>query len=159
MEVITKSAQETYQLGQDLGNKLKGGEILALEGDLGSGKTTFAQGLAKGLGINQQIISPTFIIVREYPTRLGRNFYHIDLYRLEENIENEFKNLGISDLAGRDNNILAIEWAQKAKTLLPENAIWIKFKEIGENKRKINYPAGKFVSQAGYSARKITIKQ
>ena len=84
-------------MGREIGAKLKGGEVLALRGDLGAGKTTFIQGLAKGLGIRKTIVSPTFIIVRRYPVSDGRQFYHVDLYRLEEGIGKELENLGLTD--------------------------------------------------------------
>jgi tRNA threonylcarbamoyladenosine biosynthesis protein TsaE len=132
MDTITKSTTETQNLGKKFGLSLKGGEVLALCGDLGSGKTTFLQGLAKGLNISQRIISPTFIIMRNY-----KNFYHVDLYRLETNIKEELNNLGITDLWEKDKNIFAIEWAQKAKNFLPKNTIWIDFEVVGENERKI----------------------
>ena len=67
MEIITKSAEETQGLGFKIGSHLKGGEIIALKGELGAGKTTFVQGLAKGLGLTSRIVSPTFIIMRDYP--------------------------------------------------------------------------------------------
>ncbi len=133
MEVITKSAYETKELGKKLAASLKGGEILALSGELGSGKTTFVQGFAEGLGVKARIISPTFILMRKY----GKNFYHIDLYRLQENIENEVKNLGIEDVWSNPRNIVVIEWAEKIRNLIPKSAIWIKFENLGENERKL----------------------
>lgn len=141
MEIITKSAQETKDLGKKIGadlvNKSKSESvILALTGDLGSGKTTFVQGLAKGLGTKQRIISPTFILMRKYD--LGfKNFHHIDLYRLEENVEIEVRNLGIEEIWSNPENIIAIEWAEKIKDMLPKHATWIKFENLGEDERKI----------------------
>ncbi len=136
MEVLTKSAKETKALGKKIAANLKGGAILALTGELGSGKTTFAQGLAKGLGIKQRIISPTFILVRKYDLE-SKNFYHIDLYRLETEIEREVRNLGIEEIWDDSENIVVIEWAEKIKKMIPENATWIEFKNLGENERKI----------------------
>lgn len=133
METITKSASETQKLGQEVGASLKGGEVLALEGDLGSGKTTFIQGLAKVLGIDR-IISPTFILMRSYPKA---RLYHLDLYRLEKNIEAEFNNLGVKEFLGKAPNIVVLEWAEKVKELLPQNTIWIKFEVVDDNSRKI----------------------
>ncbi len=136
MEILTKSAKETKALGKKIAANLKGGAILALTGELGSGKTTFAQGLAKGLGIKQRIISPTFILVRKYD--LGfKNFYHIDFYRLETGIEKEVRNLGIEEIWDDPRNIVVIEWAEKIKKMIPKNATWIEFKNLGENERKI----------------------
>jgi len=115
--------------------------ILALTGELGSGKTTFVQGVARGLGIKSRIISPTFILVRNYEVRSQkyevRNFYHIDLYRLEKNIEFEVRNLGIKDIWSDPENIVAIEWAEKIEKMIPKSAKWIRFENLGENKRKI----------------------
>ncbi len=136
MEVLTKSAKETKALGKKIADNLKGGAILALTGELGSGKTTFTQGLAKGLGIKQRVISPTFILVRKY--NLGsKNFYHIDLYRLETEIEREVRNLGIEEIWDDPRNIVVIEWAEKIKKMIPENATWIEFEDLGGNERKI----------------------
>lgn len=114
---------------------------MALSGNLGSGKTTFIQGLAKCLGVKQRIISPTFILMREYECGgvggHGGRLYHIDLYRLENNMEQELRNLGIEEIWGRGENVVAIEWAEKVKRLLPVNAVWIKFENLGDDRRKI----------------------
>ena len=112
--------------------------MVALSGELGSGKTTFTQGFAEGLGITSRILSPTFILMRFYELEgWGRSFYHIDLYRLEAGIREEMANLGIFDIFGDPNNIVLIEWAEKAEGLLPENTVWVKFDRINENERKI----------------------
>lgn len=137
METITQNAGETQELGRKIGSDLKGGETLALVGDLGSGKTTFIQGLAEGLGAKTRIISPTFILMRTYELPEEKAFYHIDLYRIEHNLESEIGNLGIPDIWGKKDNIVAIEWAEKIKDLLPKNVAWIKFEDLGEEKRKI----------------------
>lgn len=140
MEIITKSAAETYQLGRKMGLSLKGGEVLALSGDLGSGKTTFIQGLASAFGI-KKIISPTFILMRTYPsTTLRANgplmFYHLDLYRLEGNVDGQLRDLGVEELWSDPQNIVVIEWADKAGNL-PQNTKWVSFKHTGEDNRKI----------------------
>lgn len=142
METITKSASETQELGRKIGSSLKGGEILALTGDLGSGKTTFIQGLAQGLEIKGRIISPTFILMRTYELPEEKAFYHIDLYRLENSLEFEIENLGIPDIWRKEDNIVAIEWAEKIKKYLPKNATWIKFENLGEEKRRISIGSG-----------------
>ena len=81
MEVITKSAGETKEVGRKFSADLTAGDVVGLTGELGSGKTTFIQGVAEGLGVSARVNSPTFIIMREY----GK-LYHVDLYRLEENL-------------------------------------------------------------------------
>ena len=136
MEFITKSALETKSLGKEVASKLEGGVVFALSGELGSGKTTFVQGFAEGLGIKARIISPTFILMRKYGVE-DKDFYHIDLYRLEGNIENEVINLGLGDLWEKPENIVVIEWAEKIKNMIPKSAKWIKFENLGGDKRKI----------------------
>lgn len=141
MEIITHSSLETQNIAKDIGQKLKGGEILALVGGLGAGKTTFVQGLALGLGITQRIISPTFILVRRYQMyqryQKPMYFYHVDLYRLEHDIEKEVINLGLPDILGKKDAIVVIEWAEKIKNILPNTAKWITFAVPNENTRGI----------------------
>ncbi len=125
--------------------------VVALSGDLGSGKTTFLQGFAKSLGINQRILSPTFILMRQYDIKLKAKsslragpeaklkvFYHIDLYRLENSVEKELVNLGFNEITSDPSNIIAIEWAEKAEDVYSKDTIWIKFESKGENMRKIS---------------------
>ena len=131
-------------MGRKIAAELKGGSILALTGELGSGKTTFVQGFAKGLGLKTRIISPTFILMRLYrvaPTTnhqsLVTSFYHVDLYRFEKNAEREVVNLGLTDLWEQKENIVVIEWAEKIRGLIPMGSTWIKFEVLDENRRKI----------------------
>lgn len=131
---ITDDYTETQKVAADFAKELKGGETLALYGELGSGKTTFVQGLAKGLGIKRRIISPTFIIVRTYKISI-KYFYHIDLYRIE-NVR-EVRSLGLEEIMNDQNSIVAIEWAEKMGDLLPKERIDIHFKYVDESKRKI----------------------
>ena len=139
MEFITKSARETQKLGRKVAADLvkKTPTIVALTGNLGSGKTTFVQGFARGLGIGKKIISPTFILMRTYRAKRRRMLYHLDLYRLESNFEEEIENLGVKDIWKERKNILVIEWAEKIKDLLPKDAIWIKFEYFIDGQRKI----------------------
>jgi len=140
--IITISFEETQELGKSFAKTLKGGEVLALYGDLGSGKTTFMQGLAKGLGIEKKIISPTFIIMRTYRREAAqeiriRNLYHIDLYRI--NGEQDVEGLGLLELLGQPENIVAIEWPDKIENMLPEKRINIYFEYAGDDKRKVQF--------------------
>lgn len=136
---FSKSAEETQKVAEEFSKNLKGGEVLALIGNLGSGKTTFLQGLASGLGIKKRILSPSFIIIRSQPIH-NRNplttFYHADLYRLEGKID--IKDLGLSEIFGDPTSIVAVEWAEKIKDQLPKETIFINFEYIDENTRKIN---------------------
>ena len=147
---ISKSPEETINYALDFASHLQGGEVLALHGDLGSGKTTFTKGLAEGLKINDIITSPTFVILKEYAFRhailrpkdnlvgcrnMVRRFIHIDAYRAES-IE-DIKSVGIEDYLDRSDVVLVIEWAEKIKDILPENVINIYFSQGKENERKI----------------------
>jgi len=137
MEIITQNAQETQKLGEKIGRDLNSGKIsskiLCLYGDLGSGKTTFLQGLAKGLGIKRRVVSPTFVFMKQYKP----SFYHVDLYRV--NNVKEAKGLGLEELFNDSQSIVALEWAERIKEILPKKRIDIYFDYISENQRKINF--------------------
>lgn len=136
MEKITTagSAAETQELGRKIGGKLRSGDVIALYGDLGSGKTTFVQGIAQGLGITNFVTSPSFVIVNEYPVPSGTALYHIDMYRLSG--DQEIGELGIEDLM-RNDSIVVIEWAERAEHFLPGGCKKIYFEFISENERRI----------------------
>jgi tRNA threonylcarbamoyladenosine biosynthesis protein TsaE len=141
---ISHSANETLKLGQLLAKDLYGGEVLALIGDLGSGKTILTKGLAKGLGIKKIVNSPTFVLMKIYKIKnlksrkmtrgssqdlLGlkiRNFIHIDAYRLTAG--KDLVDIGIEDWLNKKNTVVIIEWADRVKDILPKKAITIKIK-------------------------------
>ena len=114
---------------KQIAKSIKGGEIFALIGPLGSGKTTFAQSLGKELKIRQKITSPTFILLQAFPFKLKHKkevwFYHLDLYRTK--IFKEVKALGLLEVWGRPDTVMLIEWADKIKKHLPEKSTIIKF--------------------------------
>jgi tRNA threonylcarbamoyladenosine biosynthesis protein TsaE len=144
--VITKSPAQTEKLGKILAKevlKMKRGIVLALEGDLGGGKTTFLKGFARGLKIKEKILSPTFILMRrfEIKNRKIKNFYHFDCYRIEN--EKEILNLGFKKIISLPKNLVAVEWAEKIRKILPKNVFLIKFKILGEKKREISLGYGK----------------
>ena len=128
--IITKSFEETQQLGMDFAKTLKPGDVVCLHGDLGSGKTTFVQGVAKGLGNTKQIISPTFIIMRTY-----KNMYHIDLYRIEN--ENDINGIGLLDLIKEQDRVILIEWPEKIEHLLPTKRKNLFFEYVDDKRRTI----------------------
>lgn len=134
MEYITKSPTETKELGKKLAANLTS-NVWALSGDLGAGKTTFVQGFAEGLRIKNRIISPTFILMRHYDGPIS--FYHVDLYRLENDVVSEVENLGLTDIWHDPENIILIEWAEKIKNHLPKNTTWVNFEVVDTDERKI----------------------
>lgn len=140
--MVTNSAQETQELGEKIAADLKPGSaswrILALYGELGSGKTTFIQGLARGLGIKKRIISPTFIFIRQYPISPkldAKILYHVDLYRIEET--SGARGLGLKEIFADKEGIIVIEWADRIKKILPKKRTDIHFEYLGENQRRI----------------------
>lgn len=131
---ISDSPQETYNFGKFLGENLQPGDLVALFGELGAGKTCLTQGIARGLGVPEEyrVTSPTFTIINEYPGRL--TLYHLDMYRLS----------GVRDLdeidyddCFNDRGVVVMEWAEKIKEVLPEGALFILLTYINENRRKI----------------------
>lgn len=131
---ITNSREETLLLGEKLAQTLDLGKRIFFYGNLGGGKTTFIQGMAKGLGIKRRIISPTFIILRHYLLEKG-NFYHIDLYRTQSNMD--LLGIGIDEILKDKDNIIAVEWSEKITDFLPEKRIEVHLKYLAENKREI----------------------
>ncbi len=131
----TKSPTETKALGKKIGKKLSGGEVIALIGELGVGKTCLTQGLALGLGVNprEYVTSPSFTLINEYQGRLP--LYHIDLFRLKD--RGEVEELGYEEyFYGK--GVTVIEWAEKAESLLPEEYLSIKLISLSENQRQIS---------------------
>ena len=125
---------ETIRLGERLGRSLRKGDALSLEGELGSGKTTFVKGLAKGLGIkvdSSEVVSPTFVFIKEYPCRIP--LFHLDLYRLDE--------IKPSDRAlieeCFEDGASAVEWGDKAPDLLPKSRLRVEFRHAGPELRQI----------------------
>ena len=128
-EILTSSEDETAAAGARLGESLQPGAVLLLYGNLGAGKTAFVRGLARGLGgQDDEVTSPTFTIVQEYPGRV--TLYHVDLYRLEER---EVDDLGLEELVLGD-GVVAIEWADRW-TGRPEDACEVWIEDAGEDRR------------------------
>jgi len=135
--VISSSVDETIAIGRRLGSQLKGGEVIAVCGLLGSGKTHLIKGIAAGAGAekaDKSVTSPTFVIVNEYTGRL--DIYHIDAYRL--NSISEFEKLGFDDFC-HPQSVVLIEWADKIEAALKRiNYIRVQLSHAGETKRKIH---------------------
>lgn len=127
---ISKSVEDTYALARKIAERLKGGEVILLNGNLGAGKTTFTKGLAKALGIDEVVTSPTFTFMKEYKGRLS--LYHFDMYRAED--EDELYELGLSDYLYMD-GVCVIEW-NKFESV--PNPIVIDVKTTGEEEREFD---------------------
>ncbi len=126
MTIITNSSEETKNFGQEFAESLQGGDIVLLYGNLGAGKTTFVKGLAAGLGISEEILSPTFSVMNIYAIPQNKkiaaqNLIHIDTYRLETAAE--LINIGILDYLGKPDTICIIEWPEKMMELLPSKQV------------------------------------
>jgi len=142
---LTTTPWQTKKLGEILAREVlktesqKRALVINLEGDLGGGKTTFLQGFAKGLGIKEKILSPTFIIMRKFkiqnPKSKFGNFYHVDCYRIEK--PKEILDLGFKGIVSGSRNIVAIEWADRIRKIIPKGALSLQFEFINKNKRKI----------------------
>ena len=148
VEVISNSAQETRELGTRLGRVLKAGDVLALSGPLGSGKTVFVQGLAAGLGTDRGVLvtSPSFVILHEYPGPAP--LYHFDFYRLRK--EREVRELGYKEYFDGE-GVCAVEWADKFEGLFGEDAIWVAFLTENENIRRIKFRPGPGIIKGRWS--------
>ena len=134
IEIISHSAKQTMEIARLLGGQLREGDILALSGELGSGKTCFTGGIARGLGVSEsyQITSPTFTLINEYPARC--DLYHFDVYRL--NGYSEFEDLGYEEYFSRG-GVVVIEWAEKIAPVLPVDTFFVSFEYVDENIRNI----------------------
>jgi tRNA threonylcarbamoyladenosine biosynthesis protein TsaE len=133
-QITTHSVKETRKLGKNIGACLRTELVLALIGDLGSGKTSFVQGLAEGLGVpdDYYITSPSYTMINEYPGRLP--LFHVDLYRLEEPVD--FEDIGLYDILG-DNYVVAMEWADRIPQALLPDHVKITFEISGDQSRKV----------------------
>ncbi|MFA6105226.1 MAG: tRNA (adenosine(37)-N6)-threonylcarbamoyltransferase complex ATPase subunit type 1 TsaE [Patescibacteria group bacterium] len=140
MKIIVKNEKETISEGIKFSSLLTGGMILCLHGELGSGKTTFTKGLAKGLGINIEIKSPTFTLMNIYKisNKKIKTLIHIDTYRLKN--EHELIEIGAEDYLGNPDTITIIEWPEKIKTLLiKKNVADIYFSHTANGFREITF--------------------
>jgi tRNA threonylcarbamoyladenosine biosynthesis protein TsaE len=117
-DILSESSEATFRKGQELAAALKPGSVVALSGDLGSGKTVLVQGICSGLGVSGVVTSPTFTLIQEYTGRIP--VYHFDFYRL--NALREIEDLGLSDYFESE-GISLIEWAERAGALLPNDKI------------------------------------
>ncbi len=137
MEKVVRSEKEMNRIGKNIAANLKGGDIVALHGDLGAGKTTLTKGIAAGLGVMQDITSPTFTLLNVYQ---GGKYQvvHIDTYRLKD--EKELTAIGAEDFIGAADTVCIIEWPEKISTLLAgHDSIDVALDHVSEHERRIRY--------------------
>ncbi len=136
LDFISHSEAQTRRLGTRLGELLEGGEVIALQGELGTGKTRWVQGVGQALKVDQHVTSPSFLLVNEYPGRLI--LYHIDLYRI--NRVAEALAFGLEDYLYGD-GVCLIEWAERVADVLPPARLWITLHHLDDTKRRITMRA------------------
>ncbi|MBQ8427779.1 MAG: tRNA (adenosine(37)-N6)-threonylcarbamoyltransferase complex ATPase subunit type 1 TsaE [Clostridia bacterium] len=129
---FSTSREETESFAAEYAKTLQGGDVVLLDGDMGAGKTVFCKGLAKGLGIAEEVTSPTYAYMNDYDGRL----FHYDCYRIES-IE-QAENLGLADYFDMG-GICVVEWAQNIAALLPDGCKKVTIKKLSENEREIDY--------------------
>ena len=132
MTIITNNAEETIAVGEKLGASMDSGDVIALYGDLGAGKTTIIRGIAQGLGISSRVTSPTFTIVNEYPGKIP--LFHFDMYRIAD--KDELFEIGWDEYLERD-GICIVEWSENIEGAFPPGTIRIRIDKLDENKRSI----------------------
>ena len=142
MQITTHSADETQALGKKLAESLRPGDVIAYFGDLGAGKTAFTRGIAEGLGVSEQVTSPTYTIVNEYLS--GRlPLFHFDMYRLGSS--DELFDIGWDDYLARG-GVCAVEWSERVSDALPEDTIFVDIARTDEHEdwRTITVTGGRF---------------
>jgi tRNA threonylcarbamoyladenosine biosynthesis protein TsaE len=138
MEILSASTAETKKLAETLAEKIKPGMVLALFGDLGSGKTTFTAFLVKALGFDSRVQSPTFVIHRRYTKSEGNpidTIHHVDLYRLTS--KEEVLDIGMEEMLQESHSLVLIEWPELAMDFLPQDVVKLYFTTIDENTQRI----------------------
>lgn len=145
ISLSTASPEETISFAEQIGRLLRGGDIIAYRGGLGAGKTTFTRGIALGLGLPDQVSSPTFALVNEYRGK-GLTLYHFDMYRIL-NAE-ALETTGFYDYISED-AVIVCEWSENIADCLPETVITVTIETMGENVRKITVEGDERFDTAG----------
>lgn len=136
-EFFSRSPEQTRRIGMRLGGLLQGGDLICLQGELGAGKTTLVQGLAKGWGTLDSVSSPTFILVNEYRRPDGNQLFHMDAYRLES--APEAAELDVDTMLAR--GALIVEWPERVESVLPTERLWIDLAYVAEEHRQMRFRA------------------
>ncbi|MGI5916809.1 MAG: tRNA (adenosine(37)-N6)-threonylcarbamoyltransferase complex ATPase subunit type 1 TsaE [Anaerolineae bacterium] len=138
-DMITHSPAQTSAIGERLGRLLRSGDVVCMQGDLGTGKTCLTQGIGKGLGVEGIISSPTFVYINEYaPSGSGPYMYHVDLYRIRDYCD--ALSLGLEEYMYGD-GVTVIEWAERAIEIIPDERLWIRLSYLEYTKRSLTFEA------------------
>lgn len=140
LEFVSRNADQTRRLGARLGQLLEGAEVICLEGPLGAGKTVLAQGIGRGWGAMDRLISPTFVLMRQHRRPTGDQLLlHVDFYRLRG--EEDAVGLGLEDWMGSPEVVVLIEWPERAPEILPRERLWIRLSPAGQGRRRLLFTA------------------
>ncbi|MGE5251845.1 MAG: tRNA (adenosine(37)-N6)-threonylcarbamoyltransferase complex ATPase subunit type 1 TsaE [Bacteroidota bacterium] len=135
LDFFSRSPEQTRRVGMRLGGALRPGDVICLEGDLGAGKTTFVQGVARGWGSMDEVSSPTFILVNLYRRADGAQLFHMDAYRLDSETEAEELDLD----AMLEQGPLLIEWPERIQGLMPQDCMWLQMQYLAEEQRQMRF--------------------
>jgi tRNA threonylcarbamoyladenosine biosynthesis protein TsaE len=130
------SELETELFAEKFARTLKAGCIIALHGELGAGKTVFARGFARGIGVTEQVSSPTYTIIQEYSNSAGQSFFHLDLYRIENSIS--ALAFGVDEYLSQTDSFTILEWPERISDILPNKTIHVVISHAGEFHRQIS---------------------
>lgn len=131
--VITEGPEETVRLGEELAQALRPGDVVALVGELGSGKTTLVKGIAQGLFVKEPVISPSFLLARSYRGRMP--LHHLDAYRV--NSPEELVEVGLLELLPPEEGVTVVEWADRVEELIPPGSLWIHLEHLDGDRRRL----------------------
>jgi tRNA threonylcarbamoyladenosine biosynthesis protein TsaE len=135
VDFLSRSPEQTRRLGARLGKALQPGDVICLQGDLGAGKTTFVQGIARGWGSLDAVSSPTFILVNVYRDAERNQLFHMDAYRIESTLEADELDLDTMLAQGP----LLIEWPERMERLIPREHLWIVLEHVDQDERKMRF--------------------
>jgi len=131
--VITEGPEDTVRLGEELARMLRPGDVVALVGELGSGKTTLVKGIAQGLFVKEPVISPSFLLARSYRGRMP--LHHLDAYRV--NSPEELVEVGLLELLPPEEGVTVVEWADRVEELIPPGSLWIHLEHLDGDRRRL----------------------
>lgn len=145
-EFITHTPEETIALAKRMGALLRAGDCIAYYGDLGAGKTTFTRGLAQGMGLPDEVSSPTFAIVNEYHGQGALSLYHFDMYRIQSS--DELETTGFYDYP-MEESVFAVEWSENIEDAFPKDVIRIQIDRVDDDTRKITIEGDERFAHSG----------